>query len=191
MNTNAFLQHLQTAVRRLHATVETELAPLPDAVLNAKLGPASWSVLECLEHLNRYSRYYNEALAKALQRPRPSKAASAEVGYTWLGRKSLDVVRPDNGKKSKTVKHMNPGGSQLSRAVLEEFLQHQSQLLALLAAAHTADLNRKAVAVEFFRLLKLRTGEALEFVVLHEERHVQQAVRTARHVQTTAPALVV
>jgi hypothetical protein len=181
MNTPAFLQHLQGIVRQLQTVVEKEFAALDQAALNFKATPQSWSVLECLEHLNRYGRYYNPALTKVLQQP---GRTSGEVGYSWLGRKSLDIVRPDNGKLHKTVKHMNPNNSQLSRAVLDEFLQHQAQLLALLGAAHTADLNRKAVPVEFFRLLKLRTGEALEFVVLHEQRHVQQAQRALKMQQS-------
>ncbi|RTQ47582.1 DinB family protein [Hymenobacter gummosus] len=187
MQSPAFLQQLQTAVRQLHATVETELQPLPDAVLNRKPRPDGWSVLECLEHLNRYARYYLPALTKALN-GRPAAAPAAEVRYSWLGRKSLDLVRPDNGRQHKTVKHMNPSGSQLHRAVLTEFLQHQAELLALLASARTTNLNRRTVPVEFFRLLKLRVGETLEFVVRHQERHLQQVLRAA---QTAAPALAV
>ncbi|MCC3155950.1 DinB family protein [Hymenobacter sp. 15J16-1T3B] len=188
MQPATFLQTLHAAVRRLQATTETELAPLPDAVLNFKPRPDSWSVLECLEHLNRYSRYYHPALAKALAK---QGSAADEVRYSWLGRKSLDIVRPDNGQQHKTVKHMNPAGSQLSRAVLTEFLGHQAELLYLLTAARATDLNRRAVPVEFFRLLKLRVGETLEFVVRHQERHLQQAQRVARLAQATAPVLAV
>lgn len=189
MQAPAFLQQLQTAVRQLQATVETELAPLPDAVLNAKPRPEAWSALECLEHLNRYARYYLPVLTRALAGAAP--AAATEVRYSWLGRKSLDLVRPDNGQQHRTVKHMNPTGSQLGRAVLKEFLEHQTALLALLAAARTTDLNRRAVPVEFFRLLKLRVGETLEFVVLHEQRHLEQARRASQLAQAAAPVLVV
>jgi DinB superfamily len=189
MQPTAFLHDLQAAVRRVRATTETELLPLPDAVLNFKSRPDSWSVLECLEHLNRYARYYLPALAKALAKA--AAAPATEVRYSWLGRKSLNIVRPDNGQQHKTVKHMNPTGSQLSRAVLTEFLQHQAELLALLTTAHAADLNRRAIPVEFFRLLKLRTGETLEFVVHHEQRHLQQALRTAQVAQAAAPVLAV
>ncbi|QNH62132.1 DinB family protein [Hymenobacter sediminicola] len=183
MHTPKFLQHLRTNVRSIQTLVETELLPLPEALLNGKPAPERWSALECVEHLNRYCRYYNPALARALRHP---AAARAEVQYSWLGRKSLDMVRPGSRKQHKTVKHMNPAGSLLTVAVLQEFLQHQKQLAALLQQAATADLNRKAVPVEFFRLLKLRTGEALEFVVLHEQRHVQQALRDVRQAQEAA-----
>lgn len=191
MQTAAFLQQLQTAVGQLRATTETELLPLPDAVLNFKPRPDSWSVLECLEHLNRYARYYLPAFASALAASPAATAADEDIRYSWLGRKSLELVRPDNGKLHQTVKHMNPAGSQLGRAVLTEFLGHQAQLLALLTAARSADLNRRAVPVEFFRLLKLRTGEALEFVVRHQERHLQQARRAARQAPAPASLLMV
>lgn len=172
-----FLAALHTAVAALRATAQTQFAPLDLALLQQRPTPGSWSILECLEHLNRYSRYYNAAVAKALAKPDPATGHQAEVGYTWLGRKSVDLMRPGNAKKQTTLKHMNPAGSPLGREVLTEFDQHQAHLLALLDQAHTANLNRKAVPVEFFRLLKLRLGEALEFIVVHQQRHIEQALR--------------
>ncbi|MBF9141920.1 DinB family protein [Hymenobacter properus] len=175
MQTAPFLAALEAAVADLRATAQTDFAKLDVALLNQRPAPASWSILECLEHLNRYSRYYNAAFAKALGRP--AAATSAEVAYTWLGRKSVDMMRPTNAKKSSTLKHLNPLGSRLGLEVLTEFDQHQARLLELLAQARHTDLNRKAMPVEFFRLLKLRLGEALEFVVVHQQRHLQQAQR--------------
>ncbi|GAA4037440.1 DinB family protein [Hymenobacter glaciei] len=175
MAPTSFLAALHTAVTGLRATVQEQFAPLGLALLNQRPSPSSWSMLECLEHLNRYSRYYNPALGKAIANSQPARPA--EVAYSWLGRKSVNLMRPDNATKQTTLKRMNPLGSHLGWKTLAEFDQHQSGLLELLALAQTADLNRKAVPVEFFRLLKLRLGEALEFVVVHQQRHVQQAQR--------------
>jgi hypothetical protein len=184
-----FLRQLTQQVQTLCATVEADLSPRSCQQLNAKASPASWSALECLEHLNRYSRFYNPELARALQ-GLGTPAAPHEVGFTWLGRKSYDMVRPDNGKKHQAIKHMNPAGSQLGAGVLQEFLQHQRDLLRLLTAAEGLDLNRKTVRVEFFKLLRLRTGEALQFVVAHEQRHLQQALRAAQAAPSKSPVLV-
>ena len=177
MTNSPFLAELTAAVEAIRATVRTELATLPVALLNQRPAPASWSILECLEHLNRYSRYYIPTLDRALQRPHPAPAVPADVKYSWLGRKSLEMMRPATAKKSTTLKRMNPLGSPLAGHVLTEFDQHHTQLLDLLARAHEADLNRATVPIEFFRLLKLRLGEALEFVVVHQQRHLQQAQR--------------
>lgn len=176
------LKQLSQTAHQLQETVATQLAPLSLDDLNFKTSPDSWSILECLEHLNRYSRYYNPALATAIEH-NSGGAAVPEITYSWMGRKSLEVVRPQNTKKHKTVKHMNPANSDLGRATVDEFLQHQTGLQHLLQRAANADLHKKAVPVEFFRLMKLRIGEALEFVVLHEERHIQQALRVKAQLQ--------
>jgi len=182
MNSTRFLTDLQTAVAEVRATVHADFTALDLALLNQRPAPSSWSILECLEHLNRYCRYYNPVFAKALAQ-QPALAAPGAVAYSWLGKKSVALVLPTNTQKKATLKHMNPLGSQLGRHTLAEFDQHQAQLLALLAQAHTADLNRKAVPIEFFRLLRLRLGEALEFVVRHEQRHLQQAQRVRAGLQ--------
>jgi hypothetical protein len=106
-----------------------------------------------------------------------------EVGYSWLGRKFVAMMQPTNTKKQTTLKHMNPAGSRLGREVLTEFVGHQTQLLALLTQAGQATLNRKVIPVEFLKLLRLRLGEALEFMVVHQQRHVQQAQRVKATLQ--------
>lgn len=175
MTATAFITELDQSIHQLLTTVQTELEPLALAQLNQHPAPNSWSVLECLEHLNRYSRYYNACFGQALAHVGAS--AEIEVRYSWVGRKFISMMAPDNTKKVKAFAYMNPSGSQLGSTVFAEFYAHQQQLLGLLASARHADLNRKAVPVEFLRLLKMRLGEAFELQVLHEQRHVQQALR--------------
>lgn len=170
------LEQLLQAAKGQQHTVTTAFATQDLATLNYKLSPESWSMLECLEHLNRYSRYYLPALAKAIASTTNDNHAHT-ISYSWLGKKSLDMVRPQNMKKHKTVKHMNPNNSQLTRAVVDEFLNHQKEVLALLSSAKTTDIHKKAIPVEFFKLLKLRIGETFEFVITHQDRHIQQAMR--------------
>lgn len=186
MNAMNALDQISRTVENQKHTAIAAFVPLELSLLNYKPAPDSWSILECLEHLNRYSSYYNPALAKAIA----ANAGNADqtISYTWLGKKSLDMVRPDNGKKSKTVKHMNPNNSQLGRQTLEEFLDHQTELLQLLDKAKGANLNKKAIPVEFFKLLKLRIGETLEFVALHQERHLQQALKVKKQLPVNQAA---
>ncbi len=183
MTTSLFLAALQATTADLRTTVQTEFAPLDLALLTQRLAPTSWSILECLAHLNSYSQYYNAAFAQALARPNTALATDPEVAYSWLGRKSVAMMQPTNLKKQTALKRLNPLGSHLGANVLTEFDQHQACLLALLAQAKQADLSRSAIPVEFFRLLKLRLGEAFEFVVVHQQRHVQQAQRVLAALQ--------
>ncbi|SNC77201.1 DinB superfamily protein [Hymenobacter gelipurpurascens] len=179
MHTAAFLTDLDHRLSSIETILQQELLPLPEAVLNHKPAPQSWSVLECLEHLNRYGRYYLPALEQALGHSGTALRPTEEVTFSWLGRKSYEMVRPENRKAHNTLARMNPARSHLGRTVLQEFREQLSFLKTLLPLAYHTNLNRKAVPVEFFRLLKLQVGEALLFVVAHMQRHVQQAQRAA------------
>jgi len=181
------LEQLQQTASNQYQTIVTELATLDISTLNYKPAPESWSVLECLEHLNRYSRYYNPALAKAIANNSDGNYMPS-ITYSWLGKKSLDMVRPQNGKKHKTVKHMNPANSSLGVSTINEFLKHLQDLQNLLQNARTTNLNKKSIPVEFFKLLKMRIGETLEFVVTHQERHLQQALRVKQQAGLKAAA---
>ena len=88
------------AIADLRATVHTHFTALDPALLTQRPTPTSWSILKCLEHLNRYSRYYNPAFPKALTSTTPVPSAPAEVVHSWLGRKSVEMMRPTNDKES-------------------------------------------------------------------------------------------
>jgi hypothetical protein len=176
METSVFIQALQERVSQIRRTVTENFASLDIATLNYKPGPDSWSILECLEHLNRYCRFYLPQLSKAIAAA-PAVARPGEFSSGWLGRKIVDSVDPKNIRKQKTFKHLNPNNSRLTKDTLTEFMQHQETLLQLLEQSGRVDLNKKAVPVEFFRLLKIRIGVAFLFLVTHQERHIGQALR--------------
>jgi len=193
MTTNQLLSTLQANIHALIETVETEFMSLPDTALNTKESPGRWSILECIEHLNRYSRYYNPALAKAIARAKTQDQSRNEPARsTWLGRKFIAMVHPSNAKKQKTFKSMNPAQSVLDRSVITEWTLHQEQRLELLREARSINLNQSHVPIEFFKWLRLNVGDTFQLLVAHEQRHMLQALRAkARVVPVLAPALKV
>ncbi|SHI00674.1 DinB superfamily protein [Chryseolinea serpens] len=193
MTTNQLLSTLQSNIHALVETVETEFMALPDKALNTKEAPGRWSILECLEHLNRYSRYYNTALAKAIAHAKTSTQTRDEPARsTWLGRKFIAMCHPSNTKKQKTFKSMNPAQSVLDRSVIEEWIHHQEQRLELLNDARSINLNQNHVPIEFFKWLRLNVGDTFQLLVAHEQRHLLQALRVKGKVESVrAPALKV
>lgn len=176
MNTTTELNRLNQEVENIIQTIERDLQHLSLDVLNWKENPQSWSILECFQHLNLYARYYVPAIKNAIA-ANQGTSPDSNFKFSWMGKKSVDMMHVENTKKQKTVKHMNPNGSQLDKAVLIEFLQFQTQLLDVLQAGKKVNLNSKKVKVEFFKLLKLRIGESLTFVVEHQRRHLKQALK--------------
>lgn len=173
---NYTLEQLSREVKTISQFVETEVKKLPAEKLNQRPANGGWSLLECLEHLNRYAAYYNPALEKAMNLNQASNS-KPEITLTWIGRKSVEMITPKNTKKHKTIKKMNPQGVMLQASVIDIFLKNQQQLLTLLQQAPHANLGKKAVPVEFFKLLKMNIGETLLFMVLHEQRHFMQLQR--------------
>ncbi|HSI90258.1 MAG TPA: DinB family protein, partial [Adhaeribacter sp.] len=173
---NYTLTELSRETAALTGFVQEEIKKLSFEKLNQRPANGGWSLLECLEHLNRYSAYYNPALEKAITE-NPRKKAAQEITLTWLGKKSVEMITPKNTKKHKTIKKMNPQGSILQASVVDVFLKYQQQLQHLLEKANGTELGKKTVPVEFFRLLKMNTGETLLFMVLHQQRHFLQLQR--------------
>jgi hypothetical protein len=177
MKSSQLLSSLEDNVQSIVTDVENDFLHLDEPLLNYKSNQASWSILECFEHLNRYNRFYNEKFERAIATSSQNNNKD-EAKSNWLGRKFIAMMHPDNKKKIKTVKSMNPMlglQSRLGRSTVHEFLRHQHALLRILDSAKRADLNQSTIPVEFFKLIRMRLGDALQFVVVHEQRHLIQA----------------
>jgi len=168
------LNELDNAVKDIIDIVETDFATYSPRELNWKPTPEKWSAAECLEHLNIYSRYYNPAMKKAIQE-KNHLIFTANFKSAWFGDFSVKSVHPDNAKKQKTLKRLNPIHSELPPTVLENFLSHQQQLRKIISKSRTVNLYKIKIPAEVAKLLKLRLGDCLRFIVAHEQRHIQQA----------------
>lgn len=95
----------------------------PLALLQYHPAEGQWSILECIEHLNIYSRYYNTELKKRLQANTPKATPSFKSGR--LGNYFVQVIQPkERLNKMKTPKAMNPIDQTLDQSTLEEFKEH-------------------------------------------------------------------
>jgi len=179
MTQTAVIQDLQSRLQAIIRIAKQEIQPLDKGDLNWKTAPDSWSVLECLEHLNRYFRFYNPQLEKHIAKAAPAKKTT-EYTSAWLGKQVIQLIDPQNVKKSKTLTRYNPTNSQLDRTVIDEFLQHLQRVQRLLSKAETVDFSQKKIPVEFFKLLKLQIGDTFIFLIYHAQRHLNQALNVKK-----------
>lgn len=172
MNKTTFLKNCQQEVLQIIEAVESFNA-LPKAILFQKPSEEKWSIAACLEHLNIYARYYIPAMEQRLT----TATASTQnhiIKHNWVDNLSIKSIHPDNRKPSKTLKKFNPIYKEIKGEPLKEFLKHQQTLLSIIQKMEHVDMNKIKVPVEFFKLLKLTLGGALEFVIRHEQRHLMQ-----------------
>jgi hypothetical protein len=189
MTSNDLLVKLQRDVLSIIDAAK-DFERLADSDLNWKEHQSKWSILECLEHLNRYSLYYNAEFKKAIGRALAANNLQHQAKSTWLGRKFIAMMHPDNTTKHKTFARMNPAQGSLKKEVIGRFLRDQQELLDILDLASKVDLNKASIPVEFLKILKMNLGDALQFVIVHEQRHVKQAVTVRSNIETLlSPAL--
>lgn len=179
MTTSQLIEQSINDIQDILNTINSNLIGLPNETYNWKANAESWSILECFEHLNIYNRYYNAALKNAIQK---AKNSSPKDNYKsgWFGQMSINMMKPDNKKKQKTLAKFNPANSTLDTSVFDEFIQHQQDLLKMLENAKAINISKNLVPVEFFKLMKMKIGDTFRFVIVHQQRHLQQALRSEK-----------
>src|SRR4030095_3687905 len=89
-NSNAILDELQADVRRLILTV-SYLQREDHELLLMTPGAGRWSVIQILEHLNSYGRYYLPAIEKSL---RSDKPPMENFTPGWFGNYFTKIMKP-------------------------------------------------------------------------------------------------
>lgn len=154
-----------------------EFEKLSNEELNWKSNPESWSVLECIEHLNLYGDYYLPEIKKRMQQAATQKTSS-EFKSGLLGNYFAKNMLPKEKLHNiKTFKDKNPVNSQLTRAVLGRFVEQQKTLLDLLEQAREQDLSKVKTGISISKFIKLRLGDTFRILVYHNQRHIVQAKR--------------
>lgn len=187
MKATIFLSEKKKQIQTIKETVIKDFEQLPLAIINWQPTPEKWSIAQCLEHLNIYCDYYITTM-KDLMGKNKTVVKDANYAYqsSWLGKKSIESVHPNNKKQQKTLKRFNPPLPKVRANAIQVFLEYQEQFLTLLAEAEGININKVKVPVEFFKLLKLRLGDCIEFMVVHQQRHLQQALKVLTAYQATA-----
>lgn len=149
---------------------------IPENILNYKEDVEKWSVLECIEHLNRYADYYLPEIAKAVERAK-ARGGKRVFKSGIIGNYFAILMKVKNGRmvKMKTPADKNPSGSVLTVAVIDKFLEQQETLKGLLFQASDADLTGVKVPISIAKFLKIRLGDTFRFFIYHIERHIFQA----------------
>ncbi len=166
---------------------QSEMHDLADALtenpFNWKLDEESWSISECLAHLNLVAEAYLPRLEAAVRTDRPQNGAPRNeepFTYGFAARKMIDGMRPGASSLS-TSRSLDPseGGTRSSvekAQALSAFDDYTERYVAVGERADGLNLAKVKIRYPFFWLLRLPLGATLEITGLHALRHVRQAV---------------
>ncbi len=86
-------------------------------------------------------------------------------------------------RRFKSPKASNPRFSSniLTENSTDLFEQNLLELQLIIESAEKVNLRKVRIPISISQIIRLRLGDALLFVVYHNERHVQQALNTLNH----------
>ncbi len=181
-NRNELLEQLKAEVNTVLATVQQISNDLDAQSLNRQPMAGKWSIAQVLEHLNTYNRYYLPAIKAAM--PKAGHTTSKEFKSGWLGEyfaKSMysEVVTGKRvANKMSAMKGHIPDASLNAAAVINEFIAAEKELLQMLEDAKQVNIGGIRIPITISKMIKIKVGDALRFLVAHQVRHLLQINNT-------------
>ena len=144
--------------------------------LNWRPAEGSWSIAECIDHLNTANQQYATSLEAAIAKGKPFRPGSKLPKLGWLERWFLNQVEPPVKRKTKAPTKFLPAPKQFQPDELVERWRATHQRLAVLAEqAEGLDLARTKVTSPVSSLIKLSLLCVLQILPAHDRRHLWQA----------------
>jgi len=190
MNANELIDNLREDTNAVIKQVESEILPLSQEAITYKTADNTWSILECIDHINIANKHYHDQIEIKLrdQQTTPKENYSGGV----LGNYFTKMMKPREDKsipgKMNTISKFYPVISLQSNnhnAVLDAFLKDQHKLLGLLDSARSANLAKIKIKSALGGWLMFKLGDAFRFMIAHSERHVLQAMNVLAAYQRT------
>lgn len=170
------IEQFRNQFEQLSAEADALTAPLSDEQFTWRPGPDSWSIAECIDHLNATARVYLPSLDEGISDAiRGGVYGEGPFKYNWLGR--LSVRFSKLRVRLKAPDDVQPGGDRTRREILNAFRAYQVQYIDRLRQANGVDLARARVRLPISSWLRIPLGSGFQLMLVHSRRHLAQARR--------------
>ena len=164
----------------ISADADALLAALSDTQFYWSPDPGTWSVAQCLEHLNVTARSYltmlDDSIASA---KRWGVYGTGPFQYRWFSRYFVKSMEPPVRRRFKAPVIFQPApqsAPQRKRTEIEAgFRGYQVQFVDRLRQANGVDLAKARVQSPASRWIRLDLGAGFALMTAHERRHLWQA----------------
>jgi len=152
------------------------LAGLDDAAFNWRRVPGTWSMAECVDHLNITGRKYVRALDRAIEEGRARNLVGAgPFRYGLLEGWIVRFMDAPPKMRIKAPKAFVPASEARLAESLAAFVEMQDEFQKCLARADGLDLGRVKARSPVSKRIKFSLGAAFAAISAHQRRHLWQA----------------
>lgn len=186
MTSTDLLKEVRTITQNNLEVLKKKFMHLSNEQKNWKPSENAWNVQEIFAHLNQYANFYHDTFLNRINKTR-FRDFKELYQSSPLGRSAWNSMKLGNAKnvkrKFKAARNYNPSidASLLHENDIQLFENGQKDLLEIIDKANTVNIRKVKVPISMSKIIKLRLGDALLFVVYHNERHLQQAIHVLSH----------
>ena len=172
------IENYRQQFERLAAEADALVAPLSEEQFTWQPAPGSWSVAECIEHLNVTAREYlprlDEGIAEAIRR---GLFGEGPFTHDLVGRIFVRTMEPPAKIRVKAPTSFHPGPKRARSEIMAAFRAYQVQFIDRLRQANGLDLRRAKVQSPASKWVRMSLGSGFALMAAHERRHLWQAQR--------------
>lgn len=149
---------------------------LSEEQLNFQPNASTWSVAQNLAHLIVINESYFPILDGLHQQSyRAPFHAKISFLVNFFGEFVLNSVEPSRQKKMKTFPIWEPIQSDVSVAIIEQFVAHQESLKKSIEEAEKLISQEAVIHSPASKVIVYKLATAFDIIVTHETRHINQA----------------
>ena len=182
-----FLQKRAAETKEITVMVKSEFLPLSEERLSRKPSEDKWSIRACFQHLNLTLEVYVSQMLDVIKDPDKYPQTEDEFTLGFMGRMGVRAMQPKEGEKisykMKTFKVLDPERSNPGDNAVGVFLDHQEDLLRVIDGLEHMSLSKPKITTVIGPLFKMSIGDALHFMIAHNQRHILQARKVLQIIQ--------
>lgn len=164
---------LENTVERQIAFAVKILQNLSEDALSKSPTTGDWSIVQILDHLNSYGAYYLPLINSKLDSSKSTEERYFKSGM--FGDYFIKMIQPSTGTKNlKAAKLHLPKVDVKPMEVVMEFIRQEEVLLQYLFRARRVDLEGSRIPISIAKIIRLKLGDILLFVISHVDRHLLQ-----------------
>lgn len=177
---NEQLDTLMQNARTIAADARSSFGHLSAAQLNWKPSAERWSIAQCFDHLINSNAGFFPVVESVLNGTRKTRFLERLPILPGLaGKLMIKSLDPASARKFKAPKNFEPAQSNISASIIDDFVAQQNTIIEGMKSTSHLDLKRIVVTSPAVSFVTYSLMDAYHIIVVHEQRHFQQARRVA------------
>ena len=178
MTDEVFIEGILQKGKEANEKVQIEFSGISIQQLNWKPSEESWSIAQCLDHLIVSDSSYFSVLEKITDGNYQMNLWESYSPFTGIwGRIMKDQLQEQVKRKLNAPKKFRPAASKMPLEIIERYHKNLERFLELISNCRNIDIDKTIISSPATRIVTYSLRDALNFLMQHEHRHINQAVR--------------